>query len=137
MNEGKLSDCGTVKALMAGEYTGDEFWIDLPCQWNADGLAVVDVSGVFVRDGEEVQWHRPSAGVTWGVTHLASGRNIGPGHRTAGDALAVALGLTQLGIDWTQDMEHVRAQVEANETAASFIRALQHGRVAMVEAAKA
>lgn len=137
MNEGKLSDCGTVRVIMAGEHTGDEFWLDLPCQWEAEGLAVVDVSGVFVRDGQDVQHHGGGSGGVWGVTHLASGRNIGPRQRTAANALAVALGLTQLGIDWTQDMEKVRAQVEANETAASFILALHHGRVAMVEAAKA
>ena len=137
MYEGKLSDCGTVRVIMAGETTGEEFWLDLPCQWKAEGLAVVDVSGVFVRDGEDVKWHRPSAGLTWGVTHLASGRNIGPRHRTADKALAVALGLTQLGVDWTQNMDSVKTQVEANATAAGFIVALHHGRVVMAETARA
>lgn len=136
MNEGKLSDCGTVRVLMSDSETGRPYWSDLPCKWKDAGLAVVEVTRIGVSVGGDVQWPMPGQSA-WGVTHLASGRNIGPRQRTAANALAVALGLTQLGIDWTQDMEKVRAQVEANETAASFIFALHHGRVAMVEAAKA
>lgn len=135
MNQGKLSDCGLV-SIVSVNGRGEEVWTSAPCQWRGEGLAVVRApEWLRLREGAVI--YADCDGPAWGVTHLVSGRNIGPRHRTAAEALAVALGLTQLSIDWTQDMESVKKQVEANETAASFILALHHGRVAMVEAAKA
>lgn len=107
-------------------------FVEVPCCWRKGGLAVA-----LFSDGVASVTHESSGAAVWKsgrpkAPKLACGLGEVAGLGGHIEAVAVATACLTLPVDWTKDMESVRAQVAADEYSASFIAALVSGRVQTV-----
>lgn len=99
-----------------------------PCHYRCRGLTVIDstvhIKGPLWAARRENGWLTNEA---WSVTHEPSGASVCMWESKLEAVAAAQVLLALSGVDWTRDMEMVRAAVMRSQTARMTVAALKRG----------